>query len=206
MNARLNCLAALMPVVFIMSTTIATAADKYTADPDHMSIVFSASHCGFSYVYGLFRKAQGGFILDKANPANCRFRFAIDAASLDTNQAMRDTHLKGDEFFHVEKYPAIQFESTACTVTNTSEGVVYQVTGNMTLHGVTRQITIPLRQLGEGKSPFNDYRAGFVTSFQLKRSDFKMDNRLDMVGDPVTINISFEGILQDASGNPARPQ
>src|SRR5215510_4563662 len=171
--------AALLLVSLLAPHTVTAAADTYAADPDHMSIVFSAGHAGFSFVYGFFRKAQGGFILDKTNPANCRFRFVIDAGSLDTNQSTRDNHLKGDQFFNVQQYPTIQFESTSCTLASSSDGsVVYQVTGNMTMHGVTKQVTIPLRQLAEGKSPFNDYRVGFLSNFQLKRSDYKMDSRL----------------------------
>jgi polyisoprenoid-binding protein YceI len=206
MNPRLTS-AALLFVVLLAPHTAATAADTYAADPDHMSIVFSASHAGFSFVYGFFRKAQGGFILDKTNPANCRFRFIIDSGSLDTNQSARDTHLKGDQFFNVQQYPAIQFESTSCTPVSTTDGsVVYQVNGNLNMHGVTKPVSIQLRQLAEGKSPFNDYRVGFLGNFQLKRSDYKMDSRLDLVGDVVSLNISFEGILQDANGNTARTQ
>jgi polyisoprenoid-binding protein YceI len=204
MNLRRTSIALILALL-LAPHTVATAADTYAADPDHMSIVFSASHAGFSFVYGLFRKAQGGFILDKNNPANCRFRFVIDAASLDTNQSTRDTHLKGEQFFNVREFPTIQFESTSCTLANTTDGsVAYQVTGNMTMHGVTKPVTIQLRQLAEGKSPFNDYRVGFLSNFQLKRSDYKMDSRLDLVGDAVMLNISFEGVLQDAAGNTAR--
>lgn len=206
MNPRLTS-AALLFVFLLAPYTAATAADTYAADPDHMSIVFSAGHAGFSFVYGFFRKVQGGFILDKTNPAYCRFRFIIDAGSLDTNQSARDTHLKGDQFFNVQQYPTIQFESTSCTLASTTDGgVVYQVAGNLNMHGVTRPVTIQLRQLAEGKSPFNDYRVGFLGNFQLKRSDYKMDSRMDLVGDVVSLNISFEGILQDANGNTARTQ
>jgi polyisoprenoid-binding protein YceI len=207
MSARPTSTALVMLVALLAPRTIATAAETYAADPEHMSIVFSASHAGFSFVYGFFRKAQGGFILDKTNPANCRFRFAIDAGSLDTNHAVRDTHLKGEQFFNVREYPTIQFESTSCKPANSQEGgVVYEVAGNINMHGVTKPVTIVLRQLAEGKSPFDDYRAGFLGNFQLKRSDFKMDSRPDLVGDVVSINISFEGVLQDAASTAARPQ
>jgi polyisoprenoid-binding protein YceI len=207
MNKRFTVSALTALVCLLTTRPDVMAAEAYAVDPDHTSIVFSVGHAGFSYIYGFFRKAQGNFVLDKTNPANCRFRFTIDANSLDTNQARRDEHLKSAEFFEVQQYPTIQFDSTSCALAKTADGsIVYQVTGNMTLHGVTQRVTIPLRMLGEGKSPFNDYRVGFLSNFQLKRSDYKMDKWPEMVGDAIAITISFEGILQDAAGNPARAQ
>jgi polyisoprenoid-binding protein YceI len=187
-----------MLIIASLATTRARAADAYTIDPAHTSIVFSASHAQLSYTYGFFRKASGAYILDQANPANCRFRLTIDTDSLDTNHAERDKHLRGADFFNVGQFPEIVFDSTSCTRIETPDGsIVYQVKGNMTIHGVTRQITLPLRMLGEGKGPFNDRRSGFLCQVELKRSEFGMTNLLNIVGDAIGITVSFEGVLQD---------
>ena len=175
------------------------AAEVYTIDPAHTSIVFSVSHAGLSYTYGFFREASGGYIIDKENPANCRFRLIIQTDSLDTNHAERDKHLRSADFFNVEQFPTMTFESTSCAAANAPDGgVVYTVTGNLTIHGVTRQVRLPLRMLADAKGPFGDQRTGFLCQTELKRSEYGMSNLLDLVGDAVGINISFEGALRDA--------
>jgi polyisoprenoid-binding protein YceI len=175
------------------------AAEVYTIDPAHTSIVFSVSHAGLSYTYGFFREVSGSYIVDKANPTNCRFRLIIQTDSLDTNHAERDKHLRSADFFNVEEFPTMTFESTSCAAANSQDGaVIYNVTGNLTIHGVTRQVRLPLRMLAEGKGPFGDQRTGFLCQTELKRSDYGMSNLLDLVGDAVGINISFEGALRDA--------
>jgi polyisoprenoid-binding protein YceI len=192
-----------------LATTIRTgwAADIYTIDPAHTSVVFSVGHAGLSYTYGFFRQTAGSYILD-ANPANCRFQFTIQTNSLDTNHAKRDEHLRGPDFFNVQQYPTITFESTGCTRSDTPEGAaVYQVTGNLTVHGVTRPVTVALRLLAEGKGPYGDPRTGFLCQTELKRSDYDMTNLLEnnLVGDAVSITISFEGVKQQA-GAAQRPR
>jgi polyisoprenoid-binding protein YceI len=180
----------------------------YAVDPAHTSIVFSVGHAQLSYTYGFFRKAAGQYVLDKANAANCQFQFSINTDSLDTNHVERDAHLRSADFFNVQQFPAITFQSTHCTRAEAEDGsVVYQVTGDLTIHGVTRQVTVPLRMLGEGQGPFKDQRTGFLCQAALKRSDFGMTNRLDVVGDAVGVTISFEGKLQTApTGAAAGPR
>jgi polyisoprenoid-binding protein YceI len=192
---------------FVAAPSHGQAAELYSVDPAHTSIVFSVGHAQLSYTYGFFRKATGQYILDKANPANCQFQFSINTDSLDTNHADRDAHLRSADFFNVQQFPAITFESTSCKRAETADGIVYQVTGNLTIHGVTRQVTVPLRMLGEGLGPFKDQRSGFLCQAELKRSDFGMTNRLDVVGDAVGVTISFEGKLQPPpAGATARPR
>jgi polyisoprenoid-binding protein YceI len=184
----------------------ALAAEAYTIDPAHTSVVFSVGHTGLSYTYGVFRQAGGGYILDKTNPANCQFEFAIQTESIDTNNAERDKHLISADFLNTKQFPTITFESTSCALGNApAGGIVYNVTGNLTIHGVTRQVTLPLRMLGEGKGPFGDQRTGFLCQVELKRSDYGMRNLLDMVGDAVGITISFEGMMRESTGQTAPP-
>ncbi|MCI0334992.1 MAG: YceI family protein [Planctomycetes bacterium] len=196
-------------MIFTIATLAATlslhqpaqAADNYTIDPTHTSIIFSVGHAGLSYTYGMFRTAAGNYSIDKANPANSQFRIVIQAESLFTNDAKRDTHLRGPDFFNVEQFPTIEFQSTACKVSITPEGhVQYLLTGNFTMHGVTRQIDVPLRMLAEGLGPYKDQRTGFLCQLELKRSDFGLKKWLEnnLVGDAVSVTISFEGYVKGA--------
>jgi polyisoprenoid-binding protein YceI len=186
----------------------ARAAEAYIVDPTHTSIVFIVGHGGLSYTYGVFREASGSYVLDDANPANCRFQLVIEANSIDTNNAKRDDHLRSNTFFNVQQFRTIKFDSTSCSLRNAPDGSVeYQVTGNLTMHGVTREIRVPLRMLGKGPGPYGDQRTGFLCQLELKRSDYDMTNLLEknLVGDAVSITISLEGTLQDAAGAP-RPR
>lgn len=174
------------------------AADTYTIDPTHTSIIFSVGHAGLSYTYGMFRTTAGSYVLDEANPAASRFKVVIQAESLFTNDAKRDQHLRGPDFFNVEQFPTIMFETTSCKVTKTPQGEQeYLLTGNLTLHGVTRQIEVPLRMLAKGLGPYKDQRTGFLCQLNLKRTDFNMNKLLEnnLVGDAVSITISFEGFI-----------
>jgi len=113
----------------------------------------SCAHNKTSYTYGMFRQAQGRFVIDKTNPANCKFQLTIDANSIDTNQPQRDTHLKSDTFFNVAQFPTITFDSTSVTQAGSTQGVVYQVTGNLTMHGVTKPIVLQVQLVGQGPDP-----------------------------------------------------
>ena len=197
-RSKLAACSSFLALLFISPTGL--VADTYKVDPDHTSIVFSVAHTGKSYTYGFFRKAVGQYILDK-NPANCQFQMKIQADSLDTNNAERDTHLRSSDFFDVQQFPDITFVTTRCEAANTPDGgILYKLTGILTIHGVPRQITLNLRMLGEGPGVTGkDYRTGFLCQIELKRSEFGMTSLLqnNMVGDAVGVTVSFEGIRQD---------
>ena len=198
-HSKMNALAIVLLATIAGRSSL--AADSYVMDPAHMSIVFSVGHSGLSYTYGFFRKASGSYIIDKTNPGNSRFQLTIDADSLDTNHAKRDEHLRSPDFFNVQQFPTIKFESTACQVSYTREGIEYMVTGNLTMHGVTREVKVPLRMLAEGLGPYKDRRTGFLCQMALKRSDFGMTELLqnNLVGDAVSITISFEGYIPNSA-------
>jgi polyisoprenoid-binding protein YceI len=185
-----------LAALFVACTSIVATASaqptKFTIDNTHTSVIFGIGHLGLSYTYGRFNKVSGEFTLDPGDPTKSHFKVVIDAASVDSNDAKRDEHLRTAEFLDVEKFPTLEFESTS--VTKTEKGL--DVAGKLTLHGVTKDITMPLTKVGEGATPFGDYRAGFLTQFSLKRSDYDMKNLLNAVGDDVSITISFEGIKQ----------
>jgi len=198
---------ALMVVALVATAAApaARAADVFDLDQGHFSIVFSVSHMNMSYTYGMFRQAQARVVLDRENPAASTFQFAIKADSIDTNNAQRDTHLKGVDFFDTTSFPDITFESTTVVLDNRAQqGVVYQVTGDLTMHGVKRQIVLPIQLLGEGPGPDGKPHAGFLTQTELKRSEFGITKYLEnnVVGDAIGVTVSFEGIKQDAAAAP----
>jgi polyisoprenoid-binding protein YceI len=194
-------LLALAVLIASLTAPPARSADLYKMDSQHTSVVFSVAHAGLSYTYGMFRETAGQYMIDKTNPANCRFSFVIQANSLFTNNAERDEHLRNPDFFNVQQFPEISFETTRCEGVNTQDGsVVYKVTGNLTIHGVTRPMPpINVRMLAEKPGATGDHRTGFLCQVELKRSDFKMTSLLEnnLVGDAVAVTVSFEGAQQD---------
>jgi polyisoprenoid-binding protein YceI len=194
----------LAALVCLAPFTPAARADEFTVDNSHTSVIFGVSHLGYSITYGRFNKVSGTFTLDPAGPEASTFQIAIDASSIDTNDAKRDEHLKGPDFFNAGEFPVITFKSTKVAAKRTERGVVLQVTGDMTMHGQTRPVTVELQKLGEGPGPGgNDFRTGFNCQTKLKRSDFGMTAMVGPVGDEVAITISFEGVRKDAAAVPA---
>ena len=191
-----------------LTLPLGARADSYLIDPSHTSIIFGISHMGYSYTYGRFSiDKSSNFMWDSANPAASRFQLAIPVSSLDTNDQQRDDHLRGADFFNAKQFPHIVFQSTSVRpMPQNPSGFTHEVVGNLTLHGQTKQVTIPLKKMGEGSGPMGNYRSGFFCQTTIKRSDFGMTNMLPAVGDQVAITISFEGIRQAAgsgSGNSA---
>jgi len=178
-------------LILLTSVMVSSAvADDYTLDDQHTSVVFAANHFGYSYTYGMFGKYAGGFSIDMNNPAAGKFQFAIDAASLDTKSAKRDEHLTGPDFFNVKQFPQITFQSTSIV----ADGKKLNVTGNLTMHGVTKEIVLPLTYLGAGKGPYGKDRIGFYGSFKVNRTEFGINAFVPNVSDEVALTISFEGV------------
>ena len=172
--------------------------DTYVLDNSHTSVIFGVSHLGYSYTYGRFNTVKGGFELDLTNPQASKFQILIDASSIDSNDAKRDGHLKGPDFLNVKQFPSITFQSSSIVVEKTDKGEFYNMTGKFTMHGQTKEVTLPVQKLGEGKGPYGNYRAGFLCRTKLKRSDFGMTNMLQFIGDEIEITVSFEGLRQEA--------
>jgi polyisoprenoid-binding protein YceI len=118
---------------------------------------------------------------------------SVKVDDIDTVNAKRDKHLKSHEFFDAKKYPLILFQSE--TFKKIGEGT-YEVSGRLSFHGVTRPLTVEVEHIGSGKDPWGGYRAGFETSFKVKRSDFGMTHMLGGVGDEVRLSVNVEGIRQ----------
>ena len=198
MHTHLRSIALAMTIA-TLTVPNASSAETFTIDNSHTSVIFGISHLGYSYTYGRFNRVKGGFVLDRENPAASQFQLSIDAASIDTNDQKRDEHLRSPDFFNVKQFPVISFQSTGITVEKTSEGEFYNIAGKLTIHGVTRDVTLRTQKLGEGKGPYGAYRCGFIYQSKINRSDFGMTNMVPMIGDEVAITVSFEGIRQDAS-------
>jgi polyisoprenoid-binding protein YceI len=167
----------------------AAAADEYAVDPVHSSVTFKISHLGLAWVHGRFNSFSGGFVIDTADPAKSSFNLAIKAESVDSGNNKRDDHLRSPDFFNVKQFPALSFKSTA--VKTTKDG--YEVTGDLTMHGVTKSITFPLVGGRTAEFPRGFKRTGYTTELTLKRSEFGMDKMTEAIGDEVAISVSFEG-------------
>ena len=165
-------------------------ADDYVLDDQHTSVVFAVNHLGYSYCYGMFGKYSGKFSFDPKSVSTSKFEFQIDAASLDTKSEKRDEHLRGPDFFNVKQFPEITFKSKSVKVEDKS----LQIAGTLTLHGVSKEIVLPLTYMGTGPAPDQKTHAGFAGRMVIKRSDFDMKTYLPNIGDEVTLLISFEGV------------
>lgn len=172
-------------------------------DNDHSSIVFAVSHYGLSFVYGRFNKCEGSIELNESLPENSVFQFEIDAASVDTNNSKRDEHLRGKEFFDVEQYDSISFESSSVQLieekseTTDATRSFYMVSGNLTMHGETRKVVIPIELISSGKGHDGKDRYGFMSKFVVQRSNHGMDAMADVIGDKVAITFCFQAVVAD---------
>jgi polyisoprenoid-binding protein YceI len=167
-------------------------ADTYKVDPVHSSAVFKISHLGLSWIYGRFNDLSGEFMLDPANPAQASFSLTVKTESIDTNNPGRDKHLKSPDFFNAKQFPLISFKSTSVKAVDGG----YDVTGDLTLHGVTRPITVAFRGGKTAEFPRGVQRTGFTADLELRRSEFGMDRMVGPAGDEVKIGVSFEGTKQ----------
>jgi len=170
----------------------AMAAD-YAIDKQgqHAFVNFKISHLGYSWLYGTFKDFDGTFSYDAANPEASKVNVTLKTASVDTNHAERDKHLRSADFLNVSKHDTATFESTS--VKSTGEGSA-DVTGNLTLNGVTKPVVIAAKFIGEGQDPWGGYRAGFEGTTTLKLKDFDITKDLGPASESVELIISIEGI------------
>ena len=168
----------------------ALAADTYDVDKEHASVVFKVRHLGMSDVWGRFNDVSGSFVLDDEDPARSSFDVLIKAESVDTGNGRRDRHLRNADFFDAGQFPEIRFTSKQVRRVEPS---VYEVAGDLTLHGVTKPLTLRINKIGAGPTPMG-HRAGGEATFTIKRSDFGMGGMLQAIGDEVTLFVSLEGI------------
>ena len=170
----------------------AMAAD-YAIDKQgqHAFVNFKISHLGYSWLYGTFKDFDGSFSFDAAKPQDSKVNVTLNTGSVDTNHAERDKHIRSDDFLSVGKHPTATFASTS--VKSTGEGTA-DITGDLTLNGVTKPVVIAAKFIGEGKDPWGGYRAGFEGSTTLKLKDFGITKDLGPASESVELILSVEGV------------
>jgi polyisoprenoid-binding protein YceI len=184
-----------IPVVFAVSMLVSAAgtraAETFKIDGSHSFVVFRIQHIGVSHAWGRFDNPSGTVVIDEADPSKSKFEVEVKTASVNTGNEKRDAHLKNADFFNARQFPTISFKSTSVKKSGDNK---YDVAGDLTMHGVTKALTVTIEKIGEGdKGGQFGYRAGFDTSFTVKRSDFGMTNLVGPVGDDVNIWVSLEG-------------
>jgi polyisoprenoid-binding protein YceI len=156
-----------------MTTATAPALTEltgtYTLDPAHTRIGFVARHAMVTKVRGAFNEFEGTATLDGANPANSSAQVTISTASIDTWNAQRDGHLRSNDFLAMDEYPQITFVSTGARQVDDS---TFELTGDLTIKGVTNPITIPFSFEGAAKDPFGNLRVGFEGAVTINRKDY----------------------------------
>lgn len=181
----------LLPAIaLIVGLGQAHAADSYDVDKGHAFASFRVQHATIGFSYGRFNDVGGAITWDNANPAAGSVNIVIQADSVDTGIVKRDQHLKSPDFFDAKQFATLSFKSTAIKGVDAKN---YEVTGDLTIHNVTKSVTVKIAKTGEGDTVFKDYRVGFETVFTIKRSDFGMTN-VPSAGDEVTLTLSVEGI------------
>ncbi len=177
----------------VLSVPGIAAAAEYVIDTPkaHAFIQFRIQHLGYSWLYGRFNTFEGNFVYDEKNPAASKVEVVIKTASIDSNHAERDKHLRSDDFLDVEKFPEARFVSTGF---EEHEDGTATLKGDLTLHGVTKPITIDVQHTGHGDDPWGGYRRGFLGTTKLKLADFKIMRDLGPASQEVELTLSVEGI------------
>jgi polyisoprenoid-binding protein YceI len=169
-------------------STTRAAADTYTIDPVHSSVIFRIKHLNTTNFYGQFNKVTGTIMFDESNPSACSIEAEIPVESIDTHNQKRDADVKGPDLFNASKFPTITFKSRSFS----KAGDGYNAEGDLTLRGVTRPITIKLEKTGQGKGMRGGEILGLEATMDIKRSDFGMTAMEGMLGDDVRIIVSTE--------------
>lgn len=159
----------------------------------HQFITFKISHLGYSWLYGRFNDFDGEFVYDAENPENSSVNVTIDTGSVDSNHAERDKHLRSEDFLYVSEHPEATFKSTRVLVDGDGEG---DIVGDLTLRGVTREVTLDVEMLGHGDDPWGGYRMGFEAETEIRLEDFGIPTNLGKASEVVELEISVEGIRQ----------
>lgn len=182
----------------MVQTVTAAAVRSYQIDKAHSEVTFQVRHL-LTKVRGHFGDFTGAIIVDAMNPANSKVDVTIQAASIDTQTVDRDTHLRSGDFFDVENYPTLTFKSVSVTPRGADW---FDVAGDLTIHGVTRQVTLPANYLGNGKDPWGNERAAFEADITINRKDYNLgwNAALEtggfLVGDDVKISLSIQAVAQ----------
>jgi polyisoprenoid-binding protein YceI len=190
----------LAALALLATTVAAPAQDKLIMDKSHFLVGFETEHFGYSRVAGRFNEASGELVLDAKNPAASKLKVTVNTSSVDTNFKARDDHLRSADFFDVQKFPTMTFESTAVEVTGDKLG---KVTGNLTIKGVTKPIVLEVRARDSKAYPLPAYKglvaSGFEATGKVNREEFAVGK-----GDAVlTLRADFIKCEGEAAESPS---
>ena len=185
----------IITLVLVSALVMPVNAANYKIDVEgaHAFVQFKIKHLGYSWLLGRFNTFDGSFNYDAKSPEKSSINITIQTASIDSNHAERDKHLKGTDFLDVKQYPEAMFKSTRYEVKDANNGVLH---GEFTFHGVTKSISFPVKKIGEGKDPWGGYRAGFEGMTTLALEDYGIKNVLGPASANVEIYLYIEGIRQ----------
>ena len=186
-------LLALGAMVLGLSASAPAAVETYKIDPVHSSVGFTIRHF-FTNVPGTFTKFSGTIVVDRANLENSTVEARIEVASVDTRNGMRDDDLRSDKFFSAVKLPVITFKSTSWKKTGED---TYDVTGNLTIRDVTKEVVLKTKSLGFGPGMKGAMLSGWEASTTLNRNDFGITAYPKVLGDDVAVTITIEADLQN---------
>lgn len=178
-------------------TATVTGTRTYVIDKAHSEAVFQVRHL-ITKVRGRFTDFEGTIQFNEAQPELSSVSFSIKTSSVDTSEPDRDKHLRSADFFDADNHPVISFKSTSVK----GSGSTLQVTGNLTIRGVSKEITLPVSHLGAAKDPWGNDRVGFETELTVNRKDFGLNWNAALetggflVGDEVKINLSIQAVAQ----------
>lgn len=182
-------------VIALFTIALVQAQTTWNIDPSHSTIRFAVDHMVISEVEGTFSTYEGSVITTTADFSDAKINFTVDVNSVNTDNAKRDEHLRGADFFETEKYPKMTFVSSSVTKTGTEK---YNLKGKLTLHGVTKEITLSMTYGGTTKDPWGNTKAGLKVTGVINRTDFglKYNSVLEagslMIGEEVTITAKVE--------------
>ncbi|HTK68517.1 MAG TPA: YceI family protein [Candidatus Eisenbacteria bacterium] len=197
--------ASILALTLAVATAASAAPATWTIDQNHSQVGFSVRHF-FSKVPGTFSKFSGSVVYDPQKPENSSVKADIDPSSIDTKNEKRDNHLRSEDFFDVAKFPTLTFVSTKVTSAGKDK---LKVDGNLTMHGVTKPVTLDVTFLGAGPSREGEQRSGFEAKTTINRKDFgilwnkTLDQGGTMLGDDVDIQLNVEGVIRP--DQPASP-
>lgn len=180
-----------------MAEAPAPSTTVWDIDPNHSTAEFSIRHMMITTVKGRFSGITGAVEGDPEDLAAARVHLEIDLATVDTRQPERDNHLRSADFFDVEKYPTMTFTSRRITRTGTN---TYDVAGDLTIHGITKDVVCQVTYEGQGKDPWGGIRAGYTAATTLNRKDFGLMWNVALeaggvlVGDQVKVSVELETV------------
>lgn len=188
-------LAAAIAITGLAPTLARAAPERYLIDTEgaHAFIQFRIKHLGYSWLYGRFNEFGGTFTYDPDDTSASQAQVEIKTASLDSNHAERDKHLKGSDFLDVTKYPTATFRSTSYKETGFNKGMLE---GELTLKGITKPVKIEVERIGNGPDPWGGYRRGFEGRTEFALKDFGIDYNLGPASRTVELMLTVEGIRQ----------